>query len=85
MAEFKNGDKVKWIVPMSCVPHPEGKTDRKGEVLPVFRDKEFIGEIISLCGNGKIQVRPEGLACELPKGIPSYYDQNISKNNLTLV
>ena len=47
MAEFKNGDKVKWIVPMSCVPHPEGKTDRKGEVLPVFRDKEFIGEIIS--------------------------------------
>ena len=85
MAEFKRGDKVKWIRPMTAVPHPEGKTCRKGEVLPVFRDKEYIGEIISLCGNNKIQVRPEGLNCELPKGIPSYFDQNIEKERLTRI
>jgi len=85
MAEFKNGDKVKWIKPMVCVPHPEGKTCRKGIVLPVFRDKEYIGEVISLCGNGKVQVRPEGLNCELPKGMPSYYDQNIQREELTLI
>jgi len=56
MAEIKKGDKVKWIRPMTAVPHPEGKTCRKGEVLPVFRDKEFIGEVITFCGNGKVQV-----------------------------
>ena len=44
--KFKEGDKVKWIEPMTIVPHPEGKTDRNGEVLPVFRDKEFNGRII---------------------------------------
>ena len=70
---------------MVCVPHPEGKTCRKGIVLPVFRDKEYIGEVISLCGNGKVQVRPEGLNCELPKGMPSYYDQNIQREELTLI
>ena len=37
--ELKVGDKVSWIRPMTCVPHPEGKTDRDGNVLPVFRDK----------------------------------------------
>ena len=37
MAEFNTGDKVKWVAEMVCVPHPEGKTDRKGEVLPVFQ------------------------------------------------
>ena len=40
MAKFENGEKVKWIQEMTCVPHPKGKTDRKGNVLPVFRDKE---------------------------------------------
>tara|TARA_R100000541_G_C1845268_1_gene76637 strand:- start:297 stop:554 length:258 start_codon:yes stop_codon:yes gene_type:complete len=85
MAEIKTGDRVKWIRPMTAVPHPEGKTCRKGIVLPVFRDKEFIGEVVSLCGNGKVQVRPEDLTCELPKGIPSYYDQNIDRDKLTLV
>ena len=41
MDKLESGQKVKWVQPMTCVPHPEGKTDRHGEVLPVFRDKEF--------------------------------------------
>ena len=85
MAEIKRGDKVKWIRPMTAVPHPEGKTCRKGEVLPVFRDKEFIGEVITFCGNGKVQVRPQDLKCKLPKGIPSYFDQNIDREKLTKI
>ena len=40
MEDIKAGDKVKWIQPMCIVPHPEGKTDRLGAVLSVFRDKE---------------------------------------------
>ena len=27
MENLETGDKVKWIEPMMCVPHPEGKTD----------------------------------------------------------
>ena len=38
MVKFETGEKVKWTQEMTCVPHPEGKTDRKGNVLPVFRD-----------------------------------------------
>ena len=46
MKDFESGQKVKWVQPMTCVPHPEGKKDRNGKVLPVFRDKEFTGIII---------------------------------------
>ena len=44
--ELKVGDKVSWIRPMTCVPHPEDKTDRDGNVLPVFRDKLEKGRVI---------------------------------------
>ena len=43
--KFIEGDRVKWIAKMHPVPHPEGKTDREGNVLPVLRDKEMTGSI----------------------------------------
>jgi hypothetical protein len=84
MENFKTGDKVKWIEPMMCVPHPEGKTDRKGEVLPVFRDTERTG--IVMRGGSYHQdavVRPNGMT--LPKGIPAYYDKSIKLENLNKI
>jgi len=84
MANFSNGDKVSWVEPMTIVPHPEGKTDRNGEVLPVFRDKTFTGTVISKVGNNKIQVRPDGYKT-LPKGIPSYYDRGVLETELTKI
>ena len=32
MADFNTGDKVTWTAEMVCVPHPEGKTDRNGNI-----------------------------------------------------
>lgn len=84
MAKFSKGDKVTWVQPMTIVPHPEGKTDRNGEVLPVFRDKTFTGTIISGVGSNKFQVRPDGLNAT-PKGIPSYYDKSILESELTKI
>ena len=84
MAKFSKGDKVTWVQPMTIVPHPEGKTDRNGEVLPVFRDKTFTGTIISGVGINKFQVRPDGLNAT-PKGIDSYYDKNILESELTKI
>jgi hypothetical protein len=79
--EFKTGDKVKWIEPMSCVPHPEGKTDRNGNILPVFRDKEMTGTIISSCYDNKYTVRPDGM--NTPKNMESYYDKTLRNIDLT--
>jgi hypothetical protein len=81
--EFKTGDKVKWIEPMSCVPHPEGKTDRNGNILPVFRDKEMTGVIVNSCYDNKYTVRPDG--SNTPKGMESYYDKMIRSKDLELV
>ena len=83
--KFKEGDKVKWIEPMTLVPHPEGKTDRKGEVLPVFRDKEFNGRIISSNAYG-YTVRPEW--AEKYKDAmcgERYYDRTVEEDRLSLV
>jgi hypothetical protein len=41
--KFRSGDKVKWMQPNQFVDHPEGKTDRKGNMLKVMRDKELTG------------------------------------------
>ena len=84
MTELKNGDKVKWIRPNTCVPHPEGKTDRKGEVLAVFRDKEYTGKIITKYNEDRIQVRADNYAAT-PKGLPSYYDQIVTSEDLTKI
>ena len=40
---FKIGQTISWMQPNQMVPHPEGKTDRNGDVLPVMRTKELTG------------------------------------------
>ena len=84
MSKFNTGDKVKWIEPMTIVPHPEGKTDRKGEVLPVFRDKEFNGRIISQNAYG-YTVRPD-CADKAKDQIcgERYYDRTVEEDRLSL-
>jgi hypothetical protein len=86
MADIKKGDKVKWITKMMTVPHPEGKTDRKGVVLPVFRDTERTGEVMDANGsNGAYKVRPDNLKCPTPKGMDTYYDLSIKISELTKI
>ena len=84
MENLVTGDKVKWIEPMMCVPHPEGKTDRDGVVLPVFRDTERTGIVMRGTGYSKeATIRPDGMT--LPKGMPSYYDKSVKLENLTKI
>ena len=85
MTKFSKGDKVKWIQPMTIVPHPEGKTDRNGEVLPVFRDKECHGRIISSNANG-YSVRPDW-AEQYKNAIcgERYYDKTVEEDRLSLL
>jgi hypothetical protein len=86
MVDIKEGDKVKWVTKMMAVPHPEGKTDRAGVVLPVFRDTERIGTVISAhCARNKYSVRPDNLACAAPKGMDTYYDLSVSLEELTKI
>jgi hypothetical protein len=57
--QFKSGEKVMYLKKMAIVPHPEGKTDRNGEVLPVFRDTWKEGVILSYSDhNNKYWLRP---------------------------
>ena len=81
--DLNSGDKVKWIQPMTCVPHPEGKTDRKGAVLPVFRDKERTGVIIHACYDNRFTVRPDDT--DTPKDMESYYDRMVKAESLTKI
>ena len=70
---------------MTCVPHPEGKTDRNGNVLPVFRDKQFNGRVINANANG-YSVRPDW--AEQYKDAmcgERYYDRTIQEKDLSLV
>jgi len=85
MENLVTGDKVKWIEPMMCVPHPEGKTDRKGVVLPVFRNTERTGVVVSGANGSRKEayIRPDGMT--LPKGMPSYYDKSVKLENLTKI
>ncbi len=83
MADFNTGDKVTWTAEMVCVPHPEGKTDRNGEVLPVFRDKQMTGTIINSCYDNRYTVRPDGTTT--PKGMDSYYDKMVKGSKLSKI
>ena len=80
MVKFENGQKVKWTQEMTCVHHPEGKTDRNGNVLPVFRDKERTGVIINACYDNRYTVRPDGT--NTPRGMESYYDKMVPGSKL---
>jgi|TARA_R110000824_G_scaffold300353_1_gene488358 hypothetical protein len=84
MKIFEEGEKVKWIQPMKCVPHPEGTLkDRNGNILPVFRDTEMTGVIVRSCHDNKYQVRPDGTTT--PKDMESYYDKTIKVAELTSI
>lgn len=82
--ELQKGDKVSWIRPMTCVPHPEGKTDRHGVVLPVFRDKLEKGRVIGTNSSG-YSIRPDW-AEQYKDALcgERYYDKTVSANNETL-
>jgi len=83
---IKEGDRVKWITKMMPVPQPEGKTDRAGVVLPVFRDTERSGTVISAHGaRNKYSVRPDNLKCDTPKGMDTYYDLSVNLDELTKI
>lgn len=83
MKDLKIGDRVEWIEPMHCVPHPEGRTDRNGVILPVFRDSLMTGVIVRAAFSDKCQVRPDGFTP--PKGIDSYYDKTINLDQVKLI
>jgi len=86
MAKLIKGDKVKWITKMMAVPHPDGNTDSEGMVLPVFRNTERSGVVISSNGRGgSFNVRPDNLKCGTPKGMDTYYDLNIKTDELTKI
>jgi translation initiation factor IF-1 len=85
MANFKVGDQVSWIKKMACVPHPEGKTDRDGNILPVFRDTVIKGRIISWGGSGEWFVRPEDAEAHKDRICGErYYDIKIAEEDIIL-
>ena len=86
MTDLNEGDKVKWITKMMAVPHPEGKTDREGVVLPVFRDTERTGIVMRVgMSGGKSSVRPDNLKSKTPVGMATYYDLSVNTADLTKI
>lgn len=84
MANFKVGDQVSWVKKMAAVPHPEGKTDRNGNILPVFRDKVIEGRIIESGNNNSWFVRPVDAEAHKDRICGErYYDVCISSDMLT--
>ena len=69
---------------MTCVPHPEGRTDRDGKVLPVFRDKLEKGRVIGTNASG-LSIRPDW-AEQYKNAIcgERYYDATVLFNDETL-
>tara|TARA_R100001377_G_scaffold41042_1_gene23042 strand:- start:239 stop:496 length:258 start_codon:yes stop_codon:yes gene_type:complete len=85
MVEIKVGDKVKWVHHMFCVPHPEGKVCREGKILPVFRNTERTGKVVSYSGQHRMaQVRPDDRT-NTPKSMASYYDEQVDSKELTKI
>jgi hypothetical protein len=72
--EFKTGDRVETTI-KKMVPHPEGKTDRLGEVLPVLRDVKVKATV---CHGGNKEV-----AVVKVDGRP--YEQSVPLSSLTLI
>lgn len=85
MANFKIGDQVKWVKKMAIVPHPEGKTDREGNILPVFRDIVMSGRIVEWGGEDAWYVRPKFAEAHKDKICGErYYDTKISEQDIIL-
>lgn len=85
MANFAIDSKVSWIKKMAAVPHPEGKTDRYGNILSVFRDSRILGRVISLSNNNIYWVRPA--TAEIHKDRicgERYYDVRVHADDLVL-
>jgi hypothetical protein len=84
MANFKVGDQVNWIKKMNVVPHPEGKTDREGNILPVFRDTLITGRIVQSGDSKSWFVRPQSAESHKDKICGErYYDVKITEDLLT--
>ena len=84
--QFEEGTKVKYLKRMAIVPHPEGKTDRHGEVLPVFRDAWLDGIILGFSSHNKhYWVRPAGWESYKDKICGErYYDIQVAKEDIKL-
>jgi hypothetical protein len=85
MAKFEIGSNVSWIKKMAAVPHPEGKTDSYGNILPVFRDSRISGRVISVGVNNTYWVRPATAESQKFKICGErYYDVRIHQDDLVL-
>ncbi len=87
MENFNPGDHVSWVKKMACVPHQEGKTDRDGNVLPIFRDIIVEGKIIRVGGkkDGELMwyVRPNDAEKHKDRICgEDYYDIKINEKDI---
>jgi hypothetical protein len=86
MDKFQINDKVTWIEELAIVPHPEGKVDLYGNVLPVFRDMQKFGRVIANSSKNFYVIRPEFAEAYKDKICGErYYDIKIEENNLSKV
>jgi len=71
---FSAGQRIQWMQKNQMVPHPQGKTDRKGDILPVMRTKQLTGTIIHT-NIGGYEVKPDDRA----------YHMNVSEELAVLI
>jgi len=84
MNKFKVGDKVTWVQKDTLIPHPQGRTDREGNVLSVFGDKVMNGRVVDVI-NKKYQVRPDWAEkYKHDRCGAHYYDKYILGTDLSL-
>jgi len=55
---FSVGQRIKWMQKNQMIDHPQGKTDRKGQILKVMRTIELQGEIVHTNAPG-YEVQPD--------------------------
>jgi hypothetical protein len=71
---FKDGDRVQLSI-AKMVPHPDGKTDRLGEVLPVLRNVKVKATVGHGGDNSKVLIKVDGRP----------YQQFVPIEDLTLI
>ena len=72
--KFIDGARVKTTI-KKMVPHPEGKTDRLGEILPVLRDVEVTATVCHGGDDIKSIIKVDGRP----------YEQTVPTESLTLI